>query len=178
MGVSICQDRRFLARSTERFDVITVDPAPPMNAAGTSFLFSEEFYAAARERLAPDGILQQWIVQPLEPAVISAFAKAVKNSFPHVRVFRSVEGWGFHCLAGRRPIPAATAAELTARMPRAAVRDFLEMGPHKTAAKQFSALLSREIDIDRLIIAGGEGLRDDRPINEYYFLRERRARQN
>lgn len=169
--VVIDDGRRFLARTTEQFDVITLDPAPPMTAAGTSFLFSEEFYAAAKKRLAPDGIMQIWIVEPLEPVEISAFAKAIKNSFPHVRVFRSLEGWGYHCLASRDPIPRYTAAELAARMPAAAVRDLLEMGPQKTGVKQFQALLSTEVAVDTLIAPGAEGLRDDRPINEYFFLR-------
>jgi spermidine synthase len=169
--VVIDDGRRFLVRSVEQYDVITLDPAPPMTAAGTSFLFSEEFYAAAKKRLAPDGIMQIWILEPLEPVEISAIAKAIKNSFPHVRVFRSLEGWGYHCLASRDPIPPYTATQLTARMPQAAVRDLLEMGPQKTGVKQFQALLNTEVAIDKLIAPGAEGLRDDRPINEYFFLR-------
>ncbi|MDD5305464.1 MAG: fused MFS/spermidine synthase [Elusimicrobia bacterium] len=169
--VVIDDGRRFLTRSAEQYDVITLDPAPPMTAAGTSFLFSEEFYDAAKKRLAPDGIMQIWIVEPLAPVELSAFAKAVKDSFPHVRVFRSLEGWGYHCLASREPFPSYTAAQLAARLPRAAVNDLLEMGPRKTAAGQFQSLLSSEVSLDALIAPGAEGLRDDRPINEYFFLR-------
>lgn len=169
--VVIDDGRRFLARTAETYDVITLDPAPPMTAAGTSFLFSEEFYDAAKRRLAPDGIMQIWIAEPVEPDALSAFAKAVTNSFPHVRAFRSLEGWGWHLLAGRAPIPARSAAELTARLPRAAARDLLELGPRKTAAEQFQALLNAEVPVDALIAPGAEGLRDDRPVNEYFFLR-------
>ncbi|MCM2305256.1 MAG: fused MFS/spermidine synthase, partial [Elusimicrobia bacterium] len=161
--VVIDDGRRFLARTGETYDVITLDPAPPMTAAGTSFLFSEEFYAEAKRRLAPDGIMQIWIVEPVEPAVLSAFAKAVKNSFPHARVFRSLEGWGWHVLASREPIPGYGAAALTARMPRPAVRDLLEMGPWKTGAAQFAALLKSEVPLDSLIGPAAIGLRDDRP---------------
>ncbi|MEQ1919865.1 MAG: fused MFS/spermidine synthase, partial [Elusimicrobiota bacterium] len=171
--VVIDDGRRFLARSTEQFDVITVDPAPPMSAAGTSFLFSEEFYDEAKKRLAPDGIMQIWIVEPLEPVVISAFAKAIKNSFPYARVFRAFGGRGFHAIVSRNPIPAYTAAQLTARLPQAAVRDLLEMGPEKTGAAQFQALLRAELPLDTLILPDAESLRDDRPINEYFFLRQR-----
>lgn len=169
--VVIDDGRRFLARTTELFDVITLDPAPPMSAAGTSFLFSEEFYAAAKTRLAPDGIMQIWLLEPMDAVELPAVARAVRNSFPHVRVFRSIEGWGYHCLASRVPIPAYTAAQLAARMPKAAVRDLLEMGPHKTELGQLKAVLAAELPLDKLIGAGGEGLRDDRPVNEYYFLR-------
>ncbi len=175
--VVIDDGRRFLERSTERFDVITLDPAPPMSAAGASFLFSEEFYSAAKERLSPDGIVQQWFLYPLEPIVLSAFAKALKNSFPYVRVFRSLEGWGYHCLASRKPIPSYSAAQLAARMPKAAVRDLVEMGPYGTGLEQLRAQLKAEVSIDELILPGGEGLRDDRPINEYSFLRRKFARR-
>ncbi len=173
--IVIDDGRRFLARSAERYDVITLDPAPPMTAAGTSFLFSEEFYAAALKRLAPDGVMQIWIAEPLEPVVLSAFAKAIKNSFPYARVFRSHEGWGYHCVVSRNPIPAFTAAQLTARLPPAAVRDFVEMGPEKTGSAQFQALLRTEMSLDSLILPNTEGLRDDRPLNEYFFLRRRFA---
>jgi spermidine synthase len=169
--VVIDDGRRFLARAGGTYDVITLDPAPPMTAAGTSFLFSEEFYALARRRLAPDGIMQIWIADPVEPVVLSAFVKAVTDSFPHVRVFRSLEGWGYHCLASAAPLPAYTAAELSARLPKAAVRDLLELGPEKTGTRQFSALLRAEIPVGALIAPGAAGLRDDRPLNEYFFLR-------
>ena len=175
--VVIDDGRRFLARSTETFDVITMDPAPPMSAAGTSFLYSEEFYAAIKERLNPDGIMQQWLMEPVEPVVLSAFAKAIKDSFPYIRVFRSVEGWGYHCIASRSPLPDYSAAVLAARLPPAAAKDFVEFGPQPTAVMQFAALLGREIAIDQLILPGGEGLRDDRPINEYSFLRRKLAKK-
>lgn len=169
--VVIDDGRRFLARGAETYDVITLDPAPPMTAAGTSFLFSEEFYAEAKARLAPDGIMQIWIVEPLEPLVLGAFAAAIKNSFPHVRVFRSFEGVGYHVLASREPLAPYAAADLLARVPPAAVRDLLELGPKKTGLAQFRALLDGEVPVDSLLVPGTSGLRDDRPVNEYYFLR-------
>jgi len=169
--VVIDDGRRFLARSRERYDVITIDAAPPMEAAGTSFLFSREFYAAARARLEPDGILQQWIFNPKDPAIVSAFASALKESFPYVRVFHAFERYGDHVLASNRPIPLFSAAELAARLPPAARRDLLEWGPGRTAAGQFKSLLNGERSIDSLIMPAAGPLRDDRPTNEYYFLR-------
>lgn len=168
--VVIDDGRRFLARTRETYDVITLDPAPPMTAAGTSFLFSEEFYAAAKARLAPDGIMQIWLV-PMAPEELSAFAKAISASFPHARAFRSLEGWGWHVLASREPIPAYSAAELARRLPPDAARDFVELGPQRTAERQFGALLREEKPLESLFIPGTEALRDDRPVNEYYFLR-------
>jgi len=58
--IVIDDGRRFLARSRESFDVITVDPPPPAEAAGSSLLYSEQFYDLVKLRLKPDGILHQW----------------------------------------------------------------------------------------------------------------------
>ena len=59
--VVIDDGRRYLERTSEQYDVITIDPPPPVEAAGTSLLYSKEFYSIIRRRLAPGGILQQWL---------------------------------------------------------------------------------------------------------------------
>ena len=98
--------RRFLERTSAQYDVITIDPPPPVQAAGSSLLYSKEFYATIQRRLRPGGILQQWL--PDGDAVVrSSVARALKESFPYVRVFRSVQGWGWHFLASNQPLPAA-----------------------------------------------------------------------
>jgi spermidine synthase len=171
--VVIDDGRRFLARSSDTFDVITIDPPPPMESAGTGLLYTTEFYALVKARLSADGIMQQWILEPLEPAVLSAAVKAITESFPHVRVFRSGEGWGFHCLASREPFSAAAAEALAARMPAPARQDLLEYMPRVAAARQLQAVLRREVAAEDLVAPGARPLRDDRPINEYYFLRRR-----
>ncbi len=52
--------RAFLERTVEQYDVITTDPPPPVEAAGSSLLYSKEFYAIAKPHLREGGILQQW----------------------------------------------------------------------------------------------------------------------
>jgi predicted membrane-bound spermidine synthase len=166
--------RRFLDRTPERYDVIVVDPPPPPEAAGSSLLYSREFYAAARRRLAPGGILQAWIPGG-EPAVVAAFALALRESFPHVRVFTSVEGWGLHLLASDAPLPERTAAQLAARLPPEAAVDLVAWGPHSSAAGQLGAVLAREIEMDWASLARlAAPLADDRPLNEYFLLRRLR----
>lgn len=174
--VVVDDGRRFLARTDELYDVVVVDPPPPVHAAGSSLLYSVEFYALVRERLAPGGIVQQWI--PGAPrSVVAAMVRAVTANFRHVRVFGSVEGWGLHILASQTPIEAATAEQLAARLPPAARADLLEWGPAATAADQFRGVLDREIAIDPASLAAVAPLRDDRPVNEYYLLRSTLSRR-
>jgi len=162
--------RRFLERSPDLYDVVVVDPPPPVWAAGSSLLYSREFYDVMRRRLRPNAIVQQWVPGG-EPLVVTAFVKALTDTFPHVRLFHSVEGWGYHLLASAEPIPALPAQTLAARLPERAVRDLVEWGPYPTATAQFAALLSRELRLEDTIRPGVPALTDDRPLNEYFFLR-------
>jgi len=170
--VVIDDARRFLERTQEMFDVIVIDPPPPVDAAGSSLLYSREFYDAAKLRLRPGGILQQWLPGD-EPVVVSAVAQALGGSFPDVRVFRSIEGWGYHFLASQTPMGRRTAVELAARVPPEPVKDLLEWGPELTAQEQFHAVVDSELSLQELIQADPSApmLTDDRAVNEYYFLR-------
>jgi spermidine synthase/MFS family permease len=175
--VVIDDGRRFLERTTAQYDVIVIDPPPPIAAAGSSLLYSREFYSAAKKRLRPDGILQQWFPGG-DRMTAAAIARALRESFPYVRAFVSVKGWGIHFLASRQPIPNRSPAELAERMPPAAAADLVEWGPFPTAEQQFAAVLKYEIPIDAVIALDrfAPAMEDDRPINEYYLLRQARAR--
>jgi predicted membrane-bound spermidine synthase len=171
--VVIDDGRRFLERTTAQYDVIVIDPPPPVQAAGSSLLYSREFYAAAQKRLRPDGILQQWLPAGDLVTTISV-ARALQESFPYVRAFVGIEGWGIHFLASRQPIPARSPAELAKRMPASAAADLVEWGPLPTAEQQFAAVLKQEIPMDQLLAMDRSvpAMQDDRPINEYYVLRD------
>lgn len=164
--------RLYMERSSEQFDVITIDPPPPVEAAGSSLLYSKEFYATAKRHLRNDGILQQWLPNG-EPAIVASVAKALQESFPYVRVFRAMEGPGLHFLASPSPIILESPSVLASRMPADAVTDMLEWGPFRTATEQLSATLTHEVSLDTLtqLDAAVPALQDDRPVNEYFLLR-------
>lgn len=167
--------RRFLDRDRSTYDVVVIDPPPPLEAAGSSLLYSREFYAAVRRRLAPDGLVAQWIPGDgsEDSATRAAFVLALRESFPFLRAFRSVEGWGYHLLASPAPIKVPVMRVLAARLPPAAAQDLMEWGPQPGVRRQLGAVLRRELSLDDLVAAapGVRGLRDDRPLNEYFLLR-------
>ena len=176
--VVIDDGRRYLERTSERFDVITIDPPPPIEAAGSSMLYSKEFYTILKQRLQPDGILQQWLPEG-DPVVQSSVARALVESFPYVRAFRYSKTWGFQFLASREPIPYRVGAELVARMPQGAVSDLVEWPFEPTPERQFAFVLIREFPVSEMIDVDptAEPMRDDRPVNEYVILRKLRATQ-
>jgi spermidine synthase len=170
--VVIDDDRRYLERTRETYDVIVIDPPPPVAAAGSSLLYSTDFYRVLARRLRPGGILQQWL-PGADLTAGSAFAQAIRASFPYVRTFRSVEGWGFHFLCSFQPLPRRSAAELASQLPPAAVKDLLEWGPEDTAEAQIRSVLDQELPLQQLVDGAPDApmLTDDRPVNEYYLLR-------
>jgi spermidine synthase len=170
--VIVDDGRRYLERSTETFDSIMIDPPPPVPAAGSSLLYSEEFYTLVKQHLRPEGIFQQWLPEG-DRATHAAVAQALKESFPYIRVFRYKGAPGLHFLASLQPIPMRLPSELAARMPASAVADFVEWGPFRDAAEQFGVVLPNEVSVDGVtrLSTGTPALRDDRPINEYYLLR-------
>ena len=135
-------------------------------------LYSQDFYAVVQERLQPGGILAQWL-PPADHAVQASVARALKNSFPYVYVYPSVQPFGLHFFASDRLIPHRSAAELVAHMPAKAVADMMEWGPAKTPNEQFDLMLSAEMNPEQLIATAPAtpALQDDRPINEYFLLR-------
>ena len=99
-----------------------VDPLPESAIApllAEAIKRGGEFYSAAQKRLRPDGILQQWAPGG-DAMTTAAVARSLLESFPYVRAFISVQGWGMHYLASRQPIPDRSAAELAKRMPASA----------------------------------------------------------
>jgi spermidine synthase len=170
--VVIDDGRRFLERMPAKYDAILVDPPPPVQTAGSSLLYTQEFYAVAKQRLVPGGILQQWLPEADAPTQAAA-ARAIKNSFAYVRVFPGIQGWGWHFLASDRPIPKRTAAELVARMSARSASDMIEWGPAASAEDQLNLLISHESSTDAVIALSPATttLVDDRPINEFFLLR-------
>jgi spermidine synthase len=176
--VIVDDGRRYLERTPEQYDSINLDPPPPVQAAGSSLLYSKEFYAIAKQRLRPGGILEQWlpIDESIEddPLIPAAVTRALEESFLYVRAFRNTTSpVGLLFLASDHPIAVRTPEALVQRMPAAAKVDLLEWAAEKTAEKELAEVLNNELSLDELTAKSPHALalRDDQPLNEYCILR-------
>jgi predicted membrane-bound spermidine synthase len=79
----VMDGRAYARRTTNVYDVITLEPMPP-TAAGVNALYSREFYELARGRLGDKGVIAQWLpyycVSPLHAASI---ARTFMEVFPN-----------------------------------------------------------------------------------------------
>ncbi|OGL73636.1 hypothetical protein A3C96_03110 [Candidatus Uhrbacteria bacterium RIFCSPHIGHO2_02_FULL_60_10] len=178
--VVIDDGRRYLQHTSEKYDLITIDPPPPIAAAGSSLLYSKEFYEIAKDHLKEGGILEQWFPDNENPALrvwsptLGATARSLREVFPYVDVYLSVEGWGYHFIASKTPINAITPEQFVAVMPEAAKADLMEWGaPGNQDISQYAAnILSRKMPFDQFLMGSPDiVITDDRPFNEYYLLR-------
>ena len=187
--IVIDDGRRYLQRTEKRFDVVTIDPPPPVQAAGSSLLYSSEFYRLIKSRLNRGGIVQQWYPGAVyfqdrtvamasdpdtkETTPLSAILRSAVEEFEYVLVYPSFLGWGWHILLSDEPLTEPTVDAFVARMPLEARDDLWEWNRNYEDFDGFVAvILSTRIQIERVL--GNDPdvrIEDDRPYNEYYLVR-------
>jgi len=171
--IVIDDGRRFLKRTEQKFDVITLDPPPPPEAAGSSLLYSKEFYALVNDRLTERGILHQWFPGG-DRSTFYAVVRSLSESFPHVEAYRAYDKYGIHMLASRQPISKPSVSLMIERMPASAQADLMEWSPNRRLERMVGRILDPglEVMLDELLeFTPTQTITDDRPFNEYYALR-------
>jgi hypothetical protein len=102
-----------------------------------------------------------------------AVIRSINESFPHVRCFLSMAGWGSHILASSEPIEQLDANQLAARMPESAKKDLLEWNDSQDAPAYIGLVVNREVFVPRLLNPDPKvQITDDQPYNEYFLLRQ------
>jgi spermidine synthase len=81
--------RNFLLNTSDRYDVIISEPSNPW-IGGIAALFSAEFYALVRSRLAPGGIALQWVDgYTMHPEDLRMVARTFRTAFPATTVWHA-----------------------------------------------------------------------------------------
>jgi spermidine synthase len=79
--------RNFLFTSHEQYDLIVSEPSNPW-MAGIASLYTQEFYHAAQQRLAPGGIFVQWVqAYSLFPDDLRMIAATFLSEFPRASLW-------------------------------------------------------------------------------------------
>ena len=87
LDLRVRDGRRELLRSSEQYDVITLEPPPP-SAMGVVNLYSRDFYALAGHRLTGNGLLAQWWPLATQNDEDSrAMVRAFLDAFPYASLW-------------------------------------------------------------------------------------------
>ncbi len=81
--------RNLLLSSNETWDIIVSEPPNPW-VAGVADLFTQDFYAVAKTRLAPGGLFAQWVqIYELHPDTVRSIWATFASVFPDLHAFRT-----------------------------------------------------------------------------------------
>ncbi len=79
--------RHYMELSDAVYDVITVEPPPPI-VAGSVHLYSLDFYRLCLKRLRPHGVVAQWLPLHAQSAVSARMAaRTFLDAFPHAQLW-------------------------------------------------------------------------------------------
>lgn len=156
--------RHFLASGTSRFDVISLEPPPP-TADGAEALYTEEFYLAAKRRLAEGGVLAQWIPLDQQPTSLNReMLAAIAARFRRLSLWIPARNEGV-ILASDRPLVDAPEA-WRARWSGLVAEELSEAGFASPAALRATRVLD-DAGVRRFI-QGAAPMRDDLPGVSFY----------
>jgi spermidine synthase len=174
--LAITDGRNYVELSDRTFDIVVVDPPPPIESSGTAVLYSEEFYRASAGRLKPGGIMMEWMPYGQSLDEFKAHVRTFHAVFPQVSIFFGPGGNGVFMLGSTDPMPLAPEA-IRSVLSRPGVAADLTNTPDggNRTLQQWISLIPQLLWIqgDRVERFTGAGplITDDRPLTEYFLLR-------
>ena len=174
--VIVADGRNHVELVDETYDIVIVDPPPPIETAGVSVISTVEFYESAKARLTPDGVMMQWVPygQTLEEYL--AHVRSFAAVFPNVRVIFGAGGYGTYMLGSDGDVDLSE-ENLVAAITRPGVLEDVTSAPDsrgRTAEEWAAQLVGNTWVTDeevRQVLGDGPLVTDDRPYPEYFLLR-------
>jgi hypothetical protein len=168
--------RNYVRLARDRYDLVAVDPAPPIESAGSVVLYTREFLTEGKARLRPGGVFLLWMPYALPMNDLKAHVRTFHNVFPHVSLMLSPGGHGMFMLGSDAPLQFTDPAILQVLGNPAAVRDLADSPdyPPTDGLGWIRAVRHAEwLADDRVTAFTGPGpeITDDRPRSEYFLWR-------
>jgi spermidine synthase len=164
MQIRISDGRHELLRTSERYDLITLEPPPP-SAAGVVNLYSTDFYQLAGKRLEPNGLLAQWLpISTQNDEDTRSLVRSFLDVFPYATLW-STELHEMLLVGSYQPIEL-NANQIASRFTRGEVSTSLgAVGISSPAALLATWVTGRE-GLERYV-ANGRPVTDNDPRIEY-----------
>jgi spermidine synthase len=162
--VAIGDARNVILAGDRRWDVIVSEPTDPW-IGGAAALFSAEFYALARSRLTPGGVMMQWVDgASIRPADVKMIARTFRSAFPATTVWQA-HGVGDFLLMGSaesRPLDLGHVQAAWEASPGLR-EDFQRLG-HRAPWAFLADFLLAEPDVARLTLGADLNTDDVLPL--------------
>jgi spermidine synthase len=174
--VIVSDGRNFVRLSRETYDLVAVDPAPPIESAGSVVLYTREFLTEGKARLRPGGVFMLWIPYALPLDDFKEHVRTFAGVFGHVRLVLSPGRHGVFMFGSDAPLAFSDANIRRVLGSPDAIADLNDVPDHPpTDADGWVEVVRRSqwLADDRLraFIGPGPEITDDRPRSEYFLWR-------
>jgi spermidine synthase len=170
--------RNYVELTDKTYDIIVVDPPPPIESSGTSVLYSREFYEAASKRLTPDGVMMEWIPYDQSVDEFRSHVQTFTSVFPEVMMAFGPTHRGVYMLGSQQPISVDNANVQSVLARPGVAEDLIDTPDNPKEARSADAWANI---LENVKWVGDDGARafagnapvilDDRPGTEYFLLR-------
>jgi spermidine synthase len=174
--VIVSDGRNYVRLSRETYDMIAVDPAPPIESAGSVVLYTREFLTEGKARLRPGGVFMLWIPYALPLDDFKEHVRTFAGVFGHVRLVLSPGRHGVFMFGSDAPLEFTESNIRQVLGAPTALRDLNDVPDHPpTDADGWVTVVRRSQwladDQLRSFIGSGPQITDDRPRSEYFLWR-------
>jgi spermidine synthase len=174
--VIVSDGRNYVRLSRETYDMVAVDPAPPIESAGSVVLYTREFLTEGKARLRPGGVFMLWIPYALPLDDFKEHVRTFAGVFGHVRLVLSPGRHGVFMFGSDAPLAFTDANIRRVLGAPAALRDLNDVPDHPPTDADGWVQVVRRLEWladDRLRAFVGDGpqITDDRPRSEYFLWR-------
>jgi spermidine synthase len=174
--VVVSDGRNYVRLSRETYDLIAVDPAPPIESAGSVVLYTREFLTEGKARLRPGGVFMLWIPYALPIDDFKEHVRTFAGVFGHVRLVLSPGRHGVFMFGSDAPLDFTEPAIRQVLGAPAALRDLNDVPDHPpTDADGWVEVVRRSQWLAdeqvRSFVGSGPEITDDRPRSEYFLWR-------
>jgi len=185
--VIISDGRNYVRLSNKHYDLITIDPPPPIWSAEAVVLMTQEFYQEARQRLNPDGVLASYITWS-RPETRKLLLRAFAASFPYVTVLQGGRVGaghnrdaalfsGLYLLGSDAPMDFRASTIMKVFGSRAAQTDLAGADNFRTVpVTSWPSIIDQRVWLtDRQVdtyAGAGPPLTDDHPLTEYFMVHD------
>jgi spermidine synthase len=174
--VIVSDGRNYVRLSRETYDLVAVDPAPPIESAGSVVLYTREFLTEGKARLRPGGVFMLWIPYALPLDDFKEHVRTFAGVFGHVRLVLSPGRHGVFMFGSDAPLEFTEPNIRQVLGTPEALSDLNDVPDHPpTDADGWVEVISRSQwladDQLRSFIGPGPEITDDRPRSEYFLWR-------
>ncbi|MFL6223791.1 MAG: spermidine synthase, partial [Actinomycetes bacterium] len=176
--VIISDGRNYVRLSRETYDMVAVDPAPPIESAGSVVLYTREFLTEGKARLRPGGTFMLWIPYALPMDDFKDHVRTFAGVFRHTSLVLSPGRHGVFMFGSDAPLEFTEANIRRVLGAPEALRDLNDVPDHpRTDADGWVDIIGNAQwladDQLRAFVGPGPEITDDRPRSEYFLWRRR-----